>query len=347
MRAVTVVPEQEGSLDLVDVPEPADADGPVLVATQAIGICGTDLEIVNGEYGLAPPGDDRLILGHESLGRVVTAPSGTGLAAGDLVVGIVRRRDPVPCTACAAGDWDMCTNGQYTERGIKGRHGYASERYRIHPDNVVKVDPGLGDLGVLLEPTSVVAKAWEHIEQIGRRATWTARTVLITGAGPIGLLAALLATQRGFETWVFDRATDGPKPEMVTQLGARYHSGSLADLGGGADIVIECTGHPQLLLDTGDHEVRNRITCLTGVSAAGTESSVDMGFLNRRMVLNNGVLFGSVNANRRHYEQAADALARADRAWLDRLITRRVPIDRWRDAYERQPGDIKATLQFE
>jgi threonine dehydrogenase-like Zn-dependent dehydrogenase len=102
-----------------------------------------------------------------------------------------------------------------------------------------------------------------------------------------------------------------------------------------------------LLLDTGDHEVRNRITCLTGVSAAGTESSVDMGFLNRRMVLNNGVLFGSVNANRRHYEQAADALARADRAWLDRLITRRVPIDRWRDAYERQPGDIKATLQFE
>ena len=346
MRAVTVVPEQRGSLELADVPEPAEADGPVLVATQAIGICGTDLEIVDGEYGVAPPGDQRLILGHESLGRVVTAPSGTGLDAGDLVVGIVRRRDPVPCQACAAGDWDMCTNGGYTERGIKGRHGFASERYRIHPDNVVKVDPGLGDLGVLLEPASVVAKAWEHIEHIGRRATWTASKVLITGAGPIGLLAALLSTQRGFETWVFDRAVDGPKPDAVAQLGAQYLSGSLADVATGADVLIECTGHPQLLLEASDQAVQNRITCLTGVSAAGTESSVDMGYLNRRMVLSNGVLFGSVNANRRHYEQAAAALARADRAWLGRLITRRVPIDRWRDAYERRSDDIKATLQF-
>src|SRR4051794_31663073 len=346
MRAVTVVPEEQGSLDLVDVPEPAEADGPVLVATQAIGICGTDLEIVSGEYGLAPPGDERLILGHESLGRVVTAPSGTGLDAGDLVVGVVRRRDPVPCAACAAGDWDMCTNGQYTERGIKGRHGYASERFRIHPDDVVKVDPRLGDLGVLLEPTSVVAKAWEHIDHIGRRATWTARKVVVTGAGPIGLLAALLSTQRGFETWVFDRAADGPKPDMVARLGAHYHSGALAEVAAETDVVIECTGHPQLLLEAGDHEVHNRITCLTGVSATGSASSVDMGYLNRRMVLNNGVLFGSVNANRRHYELAAAALARAEPAWLGRLLTSRVPLDRWRDAYVRGSDDIKTVLQF-
>src|SRR5689334_4969182 len=140
MRAVTVVPEQHGSLELVEMPEPPEADGPVLVATEAVGICGTDLEIVAGEYGLAPPGAERLILGHESLGRVLSAPTGTGLHDGDLVVGIVRRRDPVPCPACAAGDWDMCTNGDYTERGIKGRHGYASERFRIHPENLVKVD---------------------------------------------------------------------------------------------------------------------------------------------------------------------------------------------------------------
>jgi threonine dehydrogenase-like Zn-dependent dehydrogenase len=349
MRAVTVVPEHKDSIELTDMPEPPESDGPVLVETRAIGICGTDLEIVNGDYGVPPPGEDRLILGHESLGQVVEAPAGTGLLAGDLVVGIVRRRDPVPCPACAAGDWDMCTNGLYTERGIKARHGFASERFRIHPDNVVKVDPSLGDLGVLLEPTTVVAKAWDHIERIGLRATWRPGAALITGAGPIGLLAAMLSTQRGLETHVFDRAEEGHKPEMVAKLGAIYHHGDMTDLAVDPDVIIECTGFPQLLIDAGAgrQNFHNRITCLTGVSAAGMESTIDTGFLNRRMVLNNGVLFGSVNANRRHYELAADALANGDPAWLAGLITRRVPIDHWSEAYTRHPDDIKTTLQFD
>jgi threonine dehydrogenase-like Zn-dependent dehydrogenase len=346
MRAVTVVPERKDSIDLTEMPEPPEADGPILVETRAVGICGTDLEIVNGDYGLAPPGEARLVLGHESLGRVVEAPSGSGVSPGDLVVGIVRRRDPVPCPACAAGDWDMCTNGRYTERGIKARHGFASERFRIHDEHVVRVDPSLGDLAVLLEPTTVVAKAWDHIERIGRRATWAPSKVLVTGAGPIGLLAALLSVQRGLDTHVFDRASEGPKPAMVRALGATYHHGNIAAIPDDADIVIECTGFPQLLLDAGDHDVHNRITCLTGVSAEGLESIVDTGLLNRRMVLQNGVLFGTVNANRRHYELAADALAQADRGWLDGLITRRVPIDRWSDAYTRRPDDIKTILRF-
>src|SRR5919204_584312 len=101
----------------------------------------------------------RRIVGHENLGRVIESPPDSGLSAGDLVVGIVRRPDPVPCAACAAGEWDMCRNGRYTERGIKGRDGYCSDRYRIEPKFAVKVDPGLGELGVLLEPASVVAKA--------------------------------------------------------------------------------------------------------------------------------------------------------------------------------------------
>ena len=267
MRAITVIPAQQGSVTLTEMPEPPDEDGPILVQTQAIGICGTDLEIINGDYGSAPSGQDRLIIGHESLGRVVEAAPGTGFDAGDLVVGIVRRRDPVPCPACAAGDWDMCMNGRYTERGIKGRHGYASERYRIHPEYLVAMDPVLGILGVLLEPTTVVAKAWDHIEKIGHRAAWAPEKVLITGAGPIGLLAALLATQRGYQTYVLDRVTEGRKPEMVRRLGATYfHVGDLGEAGAEADIVIECTGFVQMLLEAGPQHVRHRITCLTGVS---------------------------------------------------------------------------------
>ena len=128
MRAITVAPGEPGSVALTDMPEPPQQDGPIMVRTQAIGVCGTDLEIINGEYGWAPPGEERLILGHESLGDVIEAAPGTGFEVGDLVVGIVRRRDPVPCPACEADDWDMCLNGRYTERGIKARHGYASER---------------------------------------------------------------------------------------------------------------------------------------------------------------------------------------------------------------------------
>jgi threonine dehydrogenase-like Zn-dependent dehydrogenase len=346
MWAVTVVPEDKGSLDLTEMPEPPVADGPMVVETQCVGICGTDVEIIDGEYGLAPPGEDRLILGHESLGRVSEAPAGSGFDEGDLVVGIVRRGDPVPCAACAAGDWDMCLNGRYTERGIKGRHGFASERFRIHPEHAVRVDASLGDLAVLLEPATVVAKAWDHIERIGRRATWAPNYVLVTGAGPIGLLAALLSTQRGLDTHVFDRASEGRKPEMVRRLGATYHHGDMSEIFDDADIVIECTGFPQLLLEAGHHDVHNRITCLTGVSGEGAEATVDAGLLNRRLVLQNGVVFGTVNANRRHYELGADALSRADRGWLAGVITRRVSIDRWSDAYARHPGDIKTVLSF-
>jgi glucose 1-dehydrogenase len=347
MHAVTVIPGQPGSTALSEMPEPPGEDGPILVETLAIGICGTDLEIISGDYGSAPPGADRLVIGHESLGRVLEAPAGSGFSPGDLVVGIVRRRDPAPCPACAAGDWDMCTNGQYTERGIKERHGYASERYRIHPEYLVAVDPALGTHGVLLEPATVVAKAWDHIERIGHRSTWTPRKVLITGAGPIGLLAALLSIQRGYETVVIDLVTEGRKPDMVRRLGAHYSPrGDLGDVSAAADIVIECTGFAEMLLDAGHHDVHNRVTCLTGVSAAGAASVVDPGLLNRNMVLRNSVLFGSVNANRRHYELAAQALAAAEPDWLAGLITRRVPLAQWDDAYTRQPDDIKTILTF-
>jgi threonine dehydrogenase-like Zn-dependent dehydrogenase len=347
MRAVTVLPLHKDTVDLTEMPEPPATDGPVLVQTLAIGVCGTDVEIINGDYGWAPPGGERLTLGHESLGRVLEAPPGSGLAEGDHVVGIVRRPDPEPCTSCAVGEWDMCRNGRYTERGIKEHHGYASERYRIRPEFAVKVDPGLGDLGVLLEPTTILAKAWDHIERIGNRAHWEPQKVLITGAGPIGLIAALLSRQRGLETHVLDQVTDGLKPELVAAVGATYHHGAIGDAAVDADVIIECTGVAQLVLDAMCHNAPDGIVCLTGVSSGGREFNVDTGKLNRTMVLQNDVVLGSVNANRRHYELGAEALTKADQAWLARLITRRVPLSQWRDAYTRQPGDVKTVLAFQ
>src|SRR4051812_22848580 len=167
MRAITLKPGLKDSARLDDVPEPPVTDGAVLVRTLALGVCGTDHEIVAADYGEAPPGQERLVLGHESLGVVEEAPDGA-LKRGDHVVGIVRRPDPVPCPACAAGEWDMCRNGRYTEHGIKGLHGFGAELFRIDAEYAVKVDKTLGILGVLLEPTSVVAKAWDHTGRVWR-----------------------------------------------------------------------------------------------------------------------------------------------------------------------------------
>jgi threonine dehydrogenase-like Zn-dependent dehydrogenase len=345
MRALTVEPGLPNSIKLEEVPPPPQSDGDILVRALALGICGTDREIISGDYGWAASGAKRLIIGHESLGRVETAPAGSGFSPGDLVVGIVRRPDPVPCSACAAGEWDMCRNGQYTERGIKQRNGYGSEQFRLEHDFAIKLDPALDKLGVLLEPTSVVAKAWEQVERIGARgAYWRPRIALITGAGPVGLLAALLAKQRGFDVHVLDRVEVGAKPKLARDLGATYHAGDLGKLE--PDIVIECTGAASVVLDVMSHNAPEGIVCLAGVSSGGHKLQFDIGALNRSMVLENDVVFGSVNANRRHYRAAADALAKADKAWLSRLITRRVPIDRWHEAFELRADDVKTVLDF-
>lgn len=345
MRAFTVQPGQPNSISLDEVPAPPDSDGTVLVRALALGICGTDREIIAGHYGWAPPGQQRLVIGHESLGRVEDAPSDCGVKRGDLVVGIVRRPDPVPCPACAAGEWDMCRNGLYTERGIKQRNGYGSEQFRVEPDFLIPVDPALDKLGVLLEPASVVAKAWEHVTRIGARsAAWKPQVALVTGAGPVGLLAALLGVQRGLEMHVLDRVRDGAKPELARALGATYHAGDLGKLK--PDIVIECTGAGSVVLDGIGRAAPDGVVCLAGVSSGGHKIKFDIGDLNRDMVLENHVVFGSVNANRRHYRAAAAALAKADKDWLDRLITRRVPLERWREAFEPRPDDIKVVVDF-
>ncbi|MGV9804884.1 glucose 1-dehydrogenase [Micromonospora chersina] len=349
MRALTVVPRRADTATLTDLPDPTPGDGELLVEGVTLGICGTDKEIIQGGYGWAPPGSERLVLGHESLGRVRHAPPGSDFAAGDLVVGVVRRPDPVPCGACARGEFDMCRNGRYTERGIKERNGYGSELWTVETDYAVRLDPGLEHVGVLMEPTSVVAKAWEQVDKVGARSWYDPKTVLVTGAGPIGLLAALLGAQRGLDVHVLDRVTDGPKPEAVTALGATYHSEPVTEVAEKIqpDVVIEATGVGQVVLDVVNGTAAYGIVCLTGVSSGGRTIPVDAGATNRDLVLENDVVIGSVNANLRHYAAAAHALATADRDWLDRLITRRVPLSRFGDALTPRRDDIKVVLTLD
>jgi threonine dehydrogenase-like Zn-dependent dehydrogenase len=339
MRAMTVIPGKPDSAELTELPDPEAGEGELLVEPLYVGVCGTDREIAEGAHGEPPPGHERLVLGHELLGRVRDG--------GQLVAGIVRRPDPVPCPCCARGEWDMCRNGQYTERGIKALDGYGAELVVLEADFAVTIPDQLGTLGVLAEPASVLAKAWEQIDRIGTRACSVHERVLVTGAGPIGLLAALMGAQRGLEVHVLDRATEGAKPETVHALGARYHSGEVTDVAKEIepDLVVECTGVAELVAGAMQHTAPGAIVCLTGV-AASRSLSVDVGALNNELVLENDVVFGSVNANRRHFEQAVRSLSEADPEWLRRLITRVVPLERWPEALEKGDDDIKVVVEF-
>jgi glucose 1-dehydrogenase len=345
MKAITVEPRKGGTVRLDDVSEPPPGEGSILVECVAVGVCGTDVEIAEGHYGWSPPGRSRLVLGHESLGRVLDpGPSGE-LQRGDLVVGIVRRPDPVPCPSCAVGEWDMCRNGRYTERGIKELDGFMRDRWRIEPEYAVKVDGSLGLLGVLLEPASVVAKAWALVAAVGRRAAGEPRTALVTGAGPIGLLAALLAKQRGLDVHVMDRVLDGPKPEIVRALPAAYHT-SLDALDFEPDVVMECTGAGPVIARGLELVAAGGVVGLLGVGSAGPASRLSAAEVATRLVERNIAVVGSVNANARHWKAASEALASADASWLARLVTRREKPADFARALERTAHDVKVVVEF-
>ena len=345
MKAITVEPKKPGTARYDDFPEPDVSEGSVLVEAIAVGVCGTDVEIVEGKYGWAPPGASRLVLGHESLGRVIDPGASKSLKKGDLVVGIVRRPDPVPCPNCAVGEWDMCTNGQYTERGIKEIHGFMSERWRTEPEYTIKVNPSLGILGVLLEPMTVITKALEQVLMVGQRAYWEPRTALVTGAGPIGLLAALRLCTRELQVHVLDRFDSGPKPALVRDLGATFHTGSVLDLGFNPDVIVECTGVGSVIADSIQQLGSGGIICLTGIGAGGATGRV-VADMASAAVLKNNVIVGSVNANKRHWYRAGENLAHSDREWLSRLITRREKPENFKHALEREPDDVKVIIQF-
>lgn len=344
IRAVTVIPGKLDSATVSERPDPPASDGAVLVEGLLMGVCATDLEISRDGYGEPPPGASALVLGHESLGRVVAAPANCGFVAGDLVAGVVRRPDS--CAACQAGQWDFCLDGEYVERGIKQRDGYGATAWRADPEFLVHIPAHLGHLGVLLEPASVVAKAWEQIERIGARAYFAPHVALVTGAGPVGLLAAMLGVQRGLEVHVLDTVDSGLKPELVTGLGAIYHHDGLAALGVRPDVVIEATGVGSLVLDVIEHTAANAVVALIGLHAGTRATPTPLEVVNKELVLTNEVVFGSVNAAYRHYEQAAAGLGQADPAWLGRLITRTVPLQSWPQALTRAPEDVKVVIDL-
>jgi glucose 1-dehydrogenase len=343
--AMCVVPGQRGTAMAALVSEPAADEGSVLVRTLLVGVCGTDLHVVGRGHGANSRhgGADgrRLVLGHEAVGQVVSAPAGSGFVPDQLVTGIVRRPCP-DCAACAGGDWDFCTSGRYTERGILRADGFGRRRWRCEPSYLVPVPEGLGELGVLVEPMSVVCKAFEAGFHVARRAPARPARLLVTGAGPIGLLAAAAGVDSGLDVTVVDQMATGIKPDLVAALGGTY-TDDLGSLAGGPryDLVMECSGAAGVIGPAA------ALLGQAGVMVLIASTPVEPGPVANLLVRGNAALVGTVNAGRRHYSQAVETLVRLDRSWLARLITRRVTLDCWPTALERGPDDVKVVVEFD
>lgn len=339
MKALVAEPGVAHSTRVEDVPDAA-GDG-VLLRVVEVGVCGTDREISEGLFGVAPAGSTRLVIGHESLARVER--DGGGFAKGDLVCATVRRSCR-HCLACAEGAPDSCLTGDYSERGITKLDGFACELVLEEPDHLIPIPRDLGRLGVLGEPTSICARGVRHSLTIGRRQPWEPKRALVTGAGAVGLLSTMLLRLEGLEVWT---ASLEPSSAVADALGAHYVSTATTMLSelGGFDIVVEGAGDAQLMADALGLLRRSGVACLLGIDGRDRKVELDGKVIGVDTVLENRVLFGSVNANKQDWLAGVDALDHARRRFpgaLEQLIGLRVPLDRFADAFAFHGG--KATL---
>jgi threonine dehydrogenase-like Zn-dependent dehydrogenase len=359
MRALAAFRERR-ELRIIDVPPPARrSERDVTVRMREVGICGTDRDIAAFQYGIPVQGSDRLVLGHEGLGEVVEVGSSVRtLAPGDLVALTVRRPcdDPL-CVACRVGRQDFCVSGGFTERGIKGADGFMTELVVEEERYLVRVPRSLAEVGVLIEPLTVAAKAAIDLDAILRRYPWEplGLRALVLGAGPIGLLSAMMLVARNATTFIYSReAADGERAELARSFGAEYVSAGDTPLSelparvGKADIVFEAVGTARVAFGAMAALAPNGIFILSGFPSAHSPIEIDLDGIMRDIVLKNQVLFGTVNASRGAFEAAVRQLEQFKGLFpnaLRGLVTLRAKLEDAPELLRRSSG-IKQVVQI-
>ena len=341
MLALVVEPGRAHTTRVEEVPATEAREGEVLVRTLEVGVCGTDREISEGVFGVAPVDEPLLVLGHEALG--VVERDGCGFTRGQLVTATVRRACG-HCRACAEDAPDSCLSGEYSERGITRLHGYARELVPEDPAQLVEIPRSLGRLGVLAEPASICERALRHAQAIGGRQPWQLERALVIGAGAIGQLTTYLLRLAGVEVWT---ASLEPENELIEQSGAQYVSTRDTEVSelGMFDLVVEAAGNAHLAAQALGRLRRSGVACILGIDPREQNVELDGRVLAVELILQNHVLFGSVNAQRRDWLAAVADLDQARERWpdaLEQLVQLRVPLDRFADAFEHRGG--KATL---
>jgi glucose 1-dehydrogenase len=356
MKAIVVRPGEKDSIHMRDMPDPRLKPGEVAVKMLRVGLCGTDAEINHGLYGKPPDGEEFLILGHENLGVVEEVGKRVkGWKVGDLVVSTVRRPCGV-CQNCKAGENDMCSSGQYTERGIMRRHGFMAEYYTESPHYLNKIPKAVRDFAVLLEPMSVVEKGIDHAFLLQRRLVWKPKLAVVLGGGPVGLLAAAVLRVRGLRTIVVGREpqTDN-RAQIGLALGAEYISvadKTIFDVQkavGQPDLIIEATGNARVVFDAMETIGPNGVLCLLSVTGGDAKSEEPVDRINQRLVIGNQVVFGSVNANPRHFAMGVKDFVAIEKKWpgvMTRFLTNRIPWENHKTWFSERGSGIKATLEI-
>ena len=357
MKAVAVKPGQKDSVHLVEMQAPSVSDVPngrgVKVKVLRVGGCGTDREINNAEYGTAPEGFDFLVLGHENLGQVIeVGPNVQEFQAGDYVVGTVRR--PGHSIYDLIGEQDMTTDSEYFERGISRLHGYFAEFYVESADFLVRLPPTLKEVGVLLEPLSIVEKGLQQAYEIQERAkVWRAKRAAVIGTGSVGLLTVMAMRMRDLEVHAFGKEKrEGYKnAELCEEIGATYDSTADTTIAlatkkyGAFDIILECTGYSPIIWDAAQALAKNGVLILTSVTGGERLAEVASDKINLEFVLGNKLMFGTVNAGREHFAMGVKDLALCEAMhpnWLETMLTHPIDgIDNYRQMFDNLNG--KAT----
>ncbi|MBA2302822.1 MAG: glucose 1-dehydrogenase [Acidobacteria bacterium] len=356
MKAIVVRPGVTDSIHMRDMPDPRMGDDQVAVRMLRVGLCGTDAEINHGRYGQPPTGEEFLILGHENLGVVLDVGRNVKtFTPGEIVVSTVRRPCG-QCPNCDAGENDCCSSGNYEERGIMRRHGFMAEYYVEHPQYLTRLPAAVEPFAVLLEPMSVVEKGIDHAFLLQRRLVWNAKLALVLGAGPVGLLGAAALRARGLRTVVVGREPAGDlRARIATQLGAEYVSvenGSVLDLPreiGRPDLVLEATGSARVVFDAMQILGPNGVLCLLSVTGGTGTNEEPIDRINRQLVLGNQAVFGSVNANSRHFAKGVEDFVRIEEmapGAMSRLLTNAIPWQDFKTWFTRRGSGIKSTLEI-
>lgn len=361
MKALAIFPGKPNSIHQVELPTPRVEDVPdgrgVLVKLLRVSLCGTDREINDGEYGAAPAGYDFLVIGHENFGVVEkVGPHVTELAPGDFVVALVRRAGN--SIYDAIGMPDMTTDDEYHEHGISLLHGFLTEFHVDVPEYLVRVPPGLQEVGVLLEPMSVVEKGISQAYEIQRRLrVWEPRRAAVLGAGAIGLLATMVLRLQGLNVVTLGlQLPPYVNADLVKALGAAYVSTSnmsLADVSaeyGPFDLMFEATGYSPLAFEAMEVLGKNGVLVLSSVTGGDRKVEVPADAVNLGFVLGNKVMVGTVNASRDHYEAAVSDMALAEAqypGWLSRMLTNPIyGLGEYEKAFEQLSGDSKPIRVF-
>ncbi|HUZ46376.1 MAG TPA: glucose 1-dehydrogenase [Terriglobia bacterium] len=366
MKAIAITPGTK-EVHIVERPEPElTAPDEIKLRVLRVGICGTDREEASGGRADAPPGQKELVIGHEMFGQVVEAGHQVQLVQpGDFGCFTVRRGCG-HCPACLNDRSDMCSSGDYTERGIKQRDGYETEQVVDQLEYFVKVPKEQVPLGVLSEPTSVAEKAIDEALSVQvARLPWAGdsqkwlegKQVLVAGLGPVGLLAAVALRLRGAQVLGLDVVdADSLRPKLLTQLGGKYVDGrqakssALDDAFGQIDMIFEATGVAHVEFDLLGSLGINGVYVLTGIPGGDRPLQIDGAALMRHLVLHNQVMIGSVNASRKHFEMAVEDLGKAYKTWgktMEQIITHVVPYPDFAEVLEKHPdNEIKAVIEW-